>query len=181
MTPADPSAAPSLHSSRARRLRAALGLLVGFAFVAVLASCRPSAGHEAFTGKVVGVADGDTLVVLDGTTQVRVRLHGIDCPERGQAFGAAAKKLASSLAFGKTVTVTARGKDRYGRLLAEVVLPDSRVLNRELVAAGMAWHYVRYSDDETLAKAEREARKARVGIWSEPDPVAPWSYRAAGR
>ncbi len=58
---------------------------------------------------------------------------------------------------------------------------DVRVLNRELVAAGMAWHYVRYSDDETLAEAERQARKARVGIWSEPEPVAPWRYRAAGR
>jgi len=130
---------------------------------------------------VVAVADGDTLVVLDGTTQVRVRLHGIDCPERGQAFGAAARRFASSLAFGKRVTVKSRGKDRYGRVLGEVVLPDGRRLDRELVAAGMAWHYARYSDDEALAKAERRARKARVGIWSEPDPVAPWSYRAASR
>lgn len=154
---------------------------VALAFVAILLSCRPSAGRETFEGKVVGVADGDTLVVLDGSTQVRVRLHGIDCPERGQAFGAAAKRLAASLAFGKTVTLRARGKDRYGRLLAEVILPDGRRLDRELVAAGMAWHDARYSDDETLVKAERGARKARLGIWSEPDPVAPWRFRAARR
>ncbi len=156
-------------------------MLLALGSVAGLASCRPSPRHEAFEGKVVGVADGDTLVVLDGTAQVRVRLHGIDCPERGQAFGAAARRFASSLAFGKSVTVRSLGKDRYGRLLGEVVLSDGRSLNRELVAAGMAWHYARYSDDEALARAEREARKARVGIWSEPDPVAPWSYRAAGR
>lgn len=178
MKPADTLSASSSSGPRPRRARATS---VALAFVAILLSCRPSAGHETFEGKVVGVADGDTLAVLDGTTQVRVRLHGIDCPERGQAFGAAAKRYASSLAFGKTVTVSSRGRDRYGRLLAEVVLPDGRSLNRELVAAGMAWHYARYSDDETLAKAERAARKARVGIWSEADPVAPWSFRAAGR
>ncbi len=181
MTPAAPHAAPPSLGSRPRRPRAALGALFALAFVAGLVSCRPSAGREPFEAKVVGVADGDSLTVLDGTTQVRVRLHGIDCPERGQAFGSAARRLASSLAFGKTVTVKGRGRDRYGRLLGEVVLPDGRSLNRELVAAGMAWHYTRYSDDEALAKAERQARKARVGIWSEPDPVAPWSFRAAGR
>lgn len=163
------------------RGRPASAALLALTLVAGLVSCRPPAGRQTFDGKVVGVADGDTLVVLDGTAQVRVRLHGIDCPERGQAFGSAARRLASSLAFGKTVTVRSRGKDRYGRLLGEVVLPDGRSLNRELVAAGMAWHYARYSDDEELAKAERQARKARVGIWSEPDPVAPWSFRAAGR
>lgn len=170
--------APSSSGAPPRRARATS---VALALVAVLLSCQPSTGHEAFTGKVVGVADGDTLVVLDGTTPVRVRLHGIDCPERGQAFGAAARRFASSLAFGQSVTVRSRGKDRYGRVLGEVVLPDGRRLDRELVAAGMAWHYARYSDDEALAKAEQQARKARVGIWSEADPVAPWSFRAAGR
>ncbi len=181
MRAADLYAASLPTGSRPRRRRPALAALLALASVAVLASCGPPAGREAFEGKVVGVADGDTLVVLDGTAQVRVRLHGIDCPERGQAFGTAAKRFASSLAFGKTVTVRARGKDRYGRLLAEVVLPDGRSMNRELVAAGMAWHYARYSDDESLAKAERRAREARLGIWSEPEPVAPWSYRAASR
>lgn len=175
------AAAFSASSSSGAPPRRARATSVALALVAVLLSCQPSTGHEAFTGKVVGVADGDTLVVLDGTTPVRVRLHGIDCPERGQAFGAAAKRLASSLAFGKAVTVRPHGKDRYGRLLGEVVLPDGRVLNRELVAAGMAWHYVRYSDDAALAKAEQQARRARVGVWSEPDPVAPWRYRAASR
>ena len=112
---------------------------------------------------------------------VATLLVGILVVPLATAFGAAVKRYASTLAFGKTVTVRGHGKDRYGRLLGEVVLPDGRSLNRELVAAGMAWHYARYSDDETLAKAEREARTARVGIWSEADPVAPWSFRAAER
>ena len=110
---------------------------------------------------------------------MKVRLNGIDCPEKRQAFGARAKQLTSELAFGKTVTVRPFGKDRYGRMLGDVVLPDGRVLNQELVAAGMAWHYTRYSKDETLARLERRAREARVGLWSEARPVAPWEFRTA--
>jgi endonuclease YncB( thermonuclease family) len=146
--------------------------------VAIGASgCRRRPSREPFDARVVGVADGDTITVLDGTTQVKVRLNGIDCPERRQAFGARAKQLTSDLAFGKTVTVRPFGEDRYGRTLGEVVLPDGRVLNQELVAAGIAWHYTQYSKDETLAKLERRAREARVGLWSEERPVAPWEFR----
>lgn len=141
--------------------------------------CRRGLRREPFQARVVGVADGDTITVLDGTTQVRVRLNGVDCPEKRQAFGARAKLLTAQLVFGKTVTVRPFGKDRYGRVLGEVVLADGRVLNRELVAAGMAWHYTRYSKDETLADLEREARQRRVGLWSEARPVAPWEFRKA--
>lgn len=154
-------------------------------FVAVLlvtigvSGCHRRPRRAPFDARVVGVADGDTITVLDGTTQVRVRLNGIDCPERRQAFGARAKQLTSQLVFGKTVTVRPFGMDRYGRVLGEVVLADGRVLSRELVAAGMAWHYTRYSKDETLARLEREAREGRVGLWSEAGPVAPWEFRAA--
>lgn len=130
-----------------------------------------------FEARVVGVTDGDTITVLDGTTQVKVRLHGIDCPEKGQPFGARAKQLTAELAFGRTVTVRPAGADRYGRTLADVVLPDGRVLNQELVAAGMAWHYTRYSKHETLARLEQQARAGGLGLWSEARPVAPWDFR----
>ena len=103
-------------------------------------ACRRRPSRDPFTARVVGVSDGDTITVLDGTTQVKVRLNGIDCPEKGQPFGARAKQLTSELGFGKSVTVCPSGADRYGRTLGEVVLPDGRVLNRELVEAGMAWH-----------------------------------------
>ena len=154
---------------------AALALLVSLA----VPSCRPTHRQQPFQARVVGVSDGDTLTVLTDMTRVKIRLNGVDCPEKGQAFGTRAKTFTSDLAFKKIVTVRPLGKDRYGRTLADVVLPDGRVLNRELVAAGLAWHYTRYSDDRALAKLERQARDQGVGIWSEARPVAPWEFRAA--
>lgn len=158
----------------------ALPVLVVAALLA-FSSCRGPSGRAPFEARVVGVSDGDTLTVLRGSEQVRIRLNGIDCPERGQPFGARAKQLASELAFGQTVKVIPGRKDRYGRVVADVVLPDGRVLNRELVAAGLAWHYTRYSKDKGLARLERQARAARVGVWSEGPAVAPWEFRAAQR
>jgi micrococcal nuclease len=92
-----------------------------------------------FTGKVVGVHDGDTITVLKDRTPVKVRLFGIDCPEIGQDFGSRAKLATSELAFGKVVTVEPRQKDRHARTVADVVLPDGRILNHELVRRGLAW------------------------------------------
>jgi endonuclease YncB( thermonuclease family) len=112
--------------------------------VLVALSGAPAAHAADFTGRVVGVSDGDTLtVLLDGRTPVKVRLYGIDAAETGQDFGSRAKQAASDLAFGKTVTVRPRDTDRYGRTVAEVILPDGRSLNREMVRQGMAWWYRR--------------------------------------
>ena len=131
-----------------------------------------------FNGKVVAIADGDTVTVLDGTTQVRVRLRGVDCPEKRQAFGTRAKQFTSDLVFGKEVTVKPKERDRYGRVVAEIVLPDGRILNQELVRAGLAWWYRRYEpNDETLRALEKEARAARRGLWADPNPVPPWEFR----
>ena len=132
---------------------------------------------QSFLGRVVGVADGDTIDVLRESRPVRVRLHGIDCPERGQAFGRQARQYTSKLAFGRTVTVHVRGMDRYGRSVADVLLPDGISLNRELVRAGLAWHYVRYSADKTLASLESEARASPRGLWADARPVPPWEFR----
>lgn len=131
-----------------------------------------------FSGKVVGLSDGDTLTVLAGKTQVKVRLAGIDCPEKSQAFGTKARQFASSLVFEKTVAVKPSGKDRYGRTIGEIVLDDGRVLNHELVRAGMAWWYREYAPNDTALKAlEDEARAAKAGLWADPSPVAPWDFR----
>jgi micrococcal nuclease len=126
---------------------------------------------------VVGVADGDTITVLRDHRGVTVRLAGIDAPEKRQAYGRRAKEYAASLAFGKTVTVRVTGRDRYARLVAEVMLPDGRNLNQELVRAGFAWWFRKYSRDMTLAHLEEEAREGRRGLWADPSPEAPWSYR----
>jgi endonuclease YncB( thermonuclease family) len=131
-----------------------------------------------FSGKVVGVSDGDTITVLRERTPVKVRLYGIDCPESGQDFGSRAKLFTSELVFGKVVTVIPHDTDRYGRTVADVVLPDGRSLNQELVKAGLAWWYRKYAPNiGTLSQLEREARDAQRGLWSQPNPVPPWEWR----
>lgn len=138
------------------------------------------AGRGTFAGKVVRISDGDTIGVLYGGKEVRVRLWGIDAPESGQPYGRAAKKLASELCFGQTVTVDVRDTDRYGRAVALVRLADGRILNHELVAHGLAWWFRRYAPgNETLERLERGARASRRGLWADDAPVAPWEYRAA--
>jgi endonuclease YncB( thermonuclease family) len=135
-----------------------------------------------FTGRVVSVSDGDTLVVLrPGNVQEKVRLAEIDCPEKGQPFGQAAKRKTGDLAAQKTVTVEVRTTDRYGRTVGEVFLPDGSSLNRELVRAGYAWWYRQYSKDASLGDLEAEARRARRGLWSETNAVPPWEWRRGNR
>ncbi len=130
-----------------------------------------------FTGRVVGVSDGDTITVLHNGKGERIRLHGIDCPEKRQAFGNRAKQFTSNLVFAKTVTVQVMDRDRYGRTVGEVLLPDGRSLNHELVRAGLAWMYRRYTDDQSLSDLEEEARVARRGLWADPHAVPPWEWR----
>jgi micrococcal nuclease len=137
----------------------------------------PSLNAQEFRGKVVGVTDGDTITVLHNSTPIKVRLNGIDAPEAGQPFGERAKQFASALCFGDEVTVKTFGIDKYGRTLGDVVLGDGRILNQELVKAGMAWHYKEYSKDAALAKLEQEAREKKVGLWSDPHAVSPWDWR----
>jgi endonuclease YncB( thermonuclease family) len=141
------------------------------------------AGAQVITGRVVGVADGDTLTALEGRVRHKIRLNGIDAPEMGQPFSNQAKEYASSLAFGKTVTVRRRSTDRYGRMVADVELPGGGSLNREMVRAGLAWWFRRYAPKEReLARLEREARDARRGLWAGPaPPVAPWEWRKQAR
>jgi endonuclease YncB( thermonuclease family) len=118
-----------------------------------------SASAEQCTGKVVGISDGDTISVLREGKAVKVRLYGVDAPEKAQAFGTKSRQLTGDLAFQKAVTVMIHANDRYGRLVGEVLLPDGRSLNQELVRAGMAWWYRPYAPhDTTLAQLEAEAR-----------------------
>src|SRR5712691_4287496 len=105
----------------------------------MLAPCGASA--EQFTGKVVAIADGDTIQVLRAGKAVKVRLYGVDAPEKAQSFGTQARKFTGDLVFQQTVTVAIRDTDRYGRLVGEVRLPDGRSLGHELVRAGLAWEY----------------------------------------
>jgi micrococcal nuclease len=108
----------------------------------------------------------------------RIRLSGIDCPEAKQAFGTRAKQFTGDLAFGQVVTVHVRDVDRYKRTVAEIILPDGRSLNRELVRAGLAWWFQRYARHETiLAELEVDARAAQRGLWADKNPIPPWEFR----
>lgn len=144
--------------------------------LAGLASERAS-----FQGKVVGVTDGDTIEVMRGGAAVKVRLHGIDCPESGQPFSQYAKQFTSHSVFGKSVTVWVNDVDRYGRLVGTVITPDNRSLNDELVRNGFAWWYREYAPgDVALQQLEGHARSNRLGLWSDPAPIPPWQWRKSG-
>jgi endonuclease YncB( thermonuclease family) len=131
-----------------------------------------------YQGRVVGIVDGDTIMVLVNRARVSVRLYGIDAPEKNQPFGTRARQFTSSLAFGKDVTLVARGKDRNRRLIADVILSDGGNLGEELVQAGYAWWFRRYAPkDQRLERMESEARRKRTGLWADPRPVPPWEWR----
>ena len=133
-----------------------------------------------FSGKVVGVLDGDTIEVLHNTHAERIRLNGIDCPEKGQAYGNRAKQAASALVFGKEVTLQTYGKDKFGRTIADALLPDGTNVNHELVKDGWCWWYRKYAPGNTeLEKLEKEAREAKKGLWIDPAPIPPWERRKA--
>jgi endonuclease YncB( thermonuclease family) len=142
----------------------------------------PAASDDLITAKVVKVVDGYSITVLAlGNKQIKIRLHGIDCPEGGQAFGKKAKQFTSSQCFVTTVQYREVDIDRYGRTVATVYLEDGTELNLAILKAGFAWHYRRYSDRQDYADAQEEARRAGVGLWADKDPTPPWEWRRERR
>lgn len=137
----------------------------------------PSSFAATLTGKVIRVLDGDTIEVLVDQQPIRIFLSEIDCPEKKQPFGNAAKKYVLEIVAHEIVTVEARNKDRYGRTIGEVFLPDGESLNRLLIRDGYAWHYKKYSKDASLAELENQARSNKVGLWQDKEPIAPWDWR----
>ena len=128
------------------------------------------------TGRVVSVHDGDTLTVLEGTTQIKVRLSEIDAPELKQRYGRRATLAIVVRLLGRQVAIEPAGKDRYGRILGTVFLgPDS--VNLWLVRNGWAWRYDRYSKSESLKAAQDVAKNSKLGLWADPNPIPPWEWR----
>ena len=152
-------------------------------FLASLAFGVQAADWQVLTGRVVGVSDGDTITLLVERQTTKIRLAGIDAPEKSQPFGHRSKQLLSSLVFGKTVTVEYRKRDRYGRIVGKVLLPGGRDANLEMLKGGMAWFYVAYAnelrpEDRALyAEAERQKEDSRQGLWGDLNPVPPWDFR----
>jgi endonuclease YncB( thermonuclease family) len=156
---------------------------LGFIAIAFYGLCFSLAQAETLTGYVVKIADGDTLTVLDALKQQhRIRLAGIDAPERKQAFGTASRQHLASLAFRRVVTVEWHKRDRYQRILAKVLV-DGHDVNLEQIRAGMAWHYRRYASGQLPAdrglyeEAEKLASLSAIGLWRDRAPVPPWDFR----
>ena len=146
-----------------------------------ISSLAWAAQVETLEGKVIKIADGDTLTLLTSSKeQVKVRLAGIDTPERKQPFGNRAKQALAKLAFQKQALIEAETKDRYGRTVG-VVFVDGLNVNHELVKQGMAWVYRKYTNDKALYELESRAKKERLGLWLEENPIPPWEWRRGKR
>ena len=152
-----------------------------FALFLLVLSCTSNAAT--LQGKVVGVADGDTITVLDATnTQHKIRLQGIDAPEKAQAFGQKSKQSLHQLVHSQQVKVDFDKKDKYGRTVGKVVLNGTDIC-LEQIKLGMAWHYKQYASEQTTvdreiyAKAELAARTDAIGLWKDKSPTPPWDFR----
>lgn len=158
------------------------GLSGTFGLLVLLSALMGGATEREIVGKVVRIADGDTLTVLDAQNeQHKIRLYGIDAPEKGQAFGTKAREGLGDKVHEKHVRVIWKQRDRYGRIVGEVHLGD-RNINLEMVQDGYAWWYRQYAPkDKALEHAEEEARKERRGLWRDKKPEPPWEFRQKER
>lgn len=134
--------------------------------------------EERKTLYVMKVADGDTFTGLTADNrQVKIRIAGIDAPEKGQPYGNKAKKALAAMVFHKSVAIDSLYQDRYGRTIAVVYTPKGKDVGAELIKQGMAWHYVQYSHDKQYAQLEQKARDQHMGLWQYHDIISPWQWR----
>jgi endonuclease YncB( thermonuclease family) len=157
-----------------------IGKIAVWAAVFLQLSILQAGTGFAWTGKVVGIADGDTITVLrDGRDQVKIRLYGIDAPESGQPFGKASKQYLSSMVYGESVQVEVMDTDRYGRTVARIFVEGEDV-NAEQLRSGHAWLYRQYCKGWVCNEwggLEAEARSSGAGLWADKDPKPPWQWR----
>jgi len=134
---------------------------------------------KVWSGLVVGISDGDTITVIHEGRGEKIRLYGIDCPEKSQAFSRKAKQFTSQMVYGKNVEVETKDTDRYGRTVGMVTV-NGESLNEALIKNGFAWVYRKYCKEkfcEDWLNHEVVARYGKIGLWSEPDPIPPWEFR----
>ena len=137
---------------------------------------------QVLKGKAVSIADGDTFTLLiNGNEQVKIRIDGIDAPEKKQDFGNRAKQYLSDMIWGKELTVKVSKKDRWGRSIGKVSTPTIPDVGLEMIKAGLAWQYRDYNKDEAYSEAERLARENKKGLWIHKNPVRPQDFRKEKR
>lgn len=158
----------------------------GLLFSVALATSSASVA-ESYSGLVVSIADGDTVTVLDGANQQhKVRLSGIDAPEKAQPFGNVSRQHLAQLVFQQRVTVEFEKHDRYKREVGKILL-TGRDVNLQQIEAGLAWHYKKYQSEQppadrpTYSAAESYAASERRGLWRDPSPTPPWEFRKLKR
>lgn len=144
-----------------------------------LAALALSSAH-AIAAEVIGIADGDTLTILQDGKPIRIRLANIDAPEKGQGFGERAKQSLSELCYRKDATFKVVSTDRYGRAVALVSCAGIDV-NRIQVERGLAWVYTQYNQDPSLPAKQAAAAAERRGLWADPGAVPPWEFRRSRR
>ena len=131
-----------------------------------------------YWSKVIKIVDGDTYdILLNDRTTKRIRMEGIDAPERGMPFYKVAKDYLGILCFSQVVRIEQTGNDWYGRTIVKTFLPKGKELGLLMIEAGYAWHFKKYSSDIQLANAEKDARNKRLGLWVDENPIAPWVWR----
>lgn len=155
--------------------------LFGNQFLPASYQPKPGTDQLVLKVKIIGIKDGDTVEALYYQLPIVIRLEHIDAPEKKQAFGTVSKQKLSDLAFGKTVTIISKGKkgnyDRNGRMIAEIYTNEKTCLNKEMLKAGLGWHYKKYSTNAEYGQLEDIARKKKIGLWSDKNPIAPWNFR----
>jgi micrococcal nuclease len=154
-----------------KTLKTTISLLI---FFTILSSLNV---WQKLNGRVVGISDGDTITLLvNGNTEYKIRLLDIDCPEKNQAFGQAAKKHLSDLIFGKEIEVQWQKLDRNKRVLGTIIY-NQKNINQQMVADGYAWHFVKYSKDQAFHALELKARQLKLGLWQDNTAMPPWEFR----
>lgn len=149
-------------------------LLIFFIFL----SASTLYSQKLILGKVIGIKDGDTVVVIDSLNyQTTLRLAEVDCPEKSQAFGSKAKQFTSDEIYLKQVKYIVTDIDRYGRSIAKIYYDNNKYLSEEIIKNGFGWQYKKYSTSKLLAKLEEEARKNKRGLWIDPNPIYPSDWR----
>lgn len=134
---------------------------------------------HAWTARVVSVNDGDTITVLHEGRQVKIRLYGIDTPEKSQSFGQKAKDLTSALVAGRSIEVEQKDVDRYGRIVG-LVKVDGQILNELIIQNGFAWVYRQYCKERFCSdwiRLEDSVRQQKKGMWSDSNIIPPWEWR----
>ena len=131
------------------------------------------------SSKVVAIIDGDTYdLLINNDSTVRIRMEGIDAPEKGMPFYRVSKTYLGNLCKDKTIRLVVTGTDSHDRILAYSYLEDGRELGQEMIKAGLAWHFKKYNSDTILANLEIQAREAKLGLWIDEDPMSPGENRA---